>query len=79
MDVIHEECAKTRVLTRKQETDQIAKAKANGIKFYQLPAKDMEFLRVKGDAVHKEWAGKIGADYLKKVQDLMGYKRVLDY
>jgi TRAP-type C4-dicarboxylate transport system substrate-binding protein len=79
VDVIHEECAKTRVLTRKQETDQIAKAKASGIKFYQLPEKDMETLRAKGDVVHKEWAKKIGADYLKKVQDLMGYKRVLDY
>jgi len=36
-------------------------------------------LRIEGDKVHKEWAGKIGADYLKKVQDLMGYKRTLDY
>ncbi len=79
LDTIHEECAKTRVLTRQQETDQIAKAKANGIQFYQLPAKDMETLRVKGETVHKEWAKKIGPDYLKKVQDLMGYKRVLDY
>ncbi|RLB72427.1 MAG: C4-dicarboxylate ABC transporter substrate-binding protein [Deltaproteobacteria bacterium] len=79
LDTIHEECAKTRVLTRQQEIDQIAKAKANGIKFYQLPAKDMETLRVKGETVHKEWAKKIGPDYLKKVQDLMGYKRVLDY
>ncbi|MCK5914549.1 MAG: TRAP transporter substrate-binding protein [Deltaproteobacteria bacterium] len=79
LDVIHEECANTRVLTRKQEADQIAKAKANGIQFYELPTNEMETLRVKGDAVHKMWAGKIGADYLKKVQDLMGYKRVLDY
>ncbi len=79
LDVIHEECAKTRVLTRKQEADQIAKAKANGISFYELPAKDMEKLRAEGDTVHKEWAKKIGPDYLKKVQDLMGYKRVLDY
>lgn len=79
MDVIHEECAKTRVLTRKQEEDQIAKAKAGGISFYQLPAEEMETLRVKGDKVHQEWAPQIGADYLKKVQDFMGYKRILDY
>ena len=79
IDVIHEECAKTRVLTRKQEADQIAKAKANGIKFFKLSDKEMEELRVKGDVVHKEWAPKIGADYLKKVQDFMGYKRILDY
>ncbi|MBN2706385.1 MAG: TRAP transporter substrate-binding protein [Deltaproteobacteria bacterium] len=79
MDVIHEECAKTRVLTRQQEADQIAKAKEAGITFYQLPAADMEVLRTKGDKVHQEWAAQIGADYLKKVQDFLGYKRVLDY
>ncbi len=78
-DVIHEECAKTRVLTRKQESDQIAKAKEAGITFYDLPENEMEDLRVKGDKVHQEWAAKIGADYLKKVQDLLGYKRTLDY
>ncbi|MBN2809322.1 MAG: TRAP transporter substrate-binding protein [Deltaproteobacteria bacterium] len=79
LDVIHEECAKTRVLTRKQEEVEIEKAKAAGINFYQLPESDMEVLRTKGDQVHKEWAPQIGADYLKKVQDLMGYKRTLDY
>ncbi len=79
VDVIHEECAKTRVLTRQQEVDQIAKAKANGIKFFKLSDKEMEELRVKGDAVHKEWAPKIGVEYLKKVQDFMGYKRILNY
>jgi TRAP-type C4-dicarboxylate transport system substrate-binding protein len=79
LDVIHEECAKTRVLTRKQEETQIAKAKANGIKFFKLSDKEMEKLRVEGDVVHKEWAPKIGAKYLKDVQDFMGYKRVLDY
>jgi len=79
LDVIHEECAKTRVLTRKQEGVQIAKAKATGVSFYELPANEMETLRIEGDKVHKEWAGKIGADYLKKVQDLMGYKRLLNY
>ena len=79
LDVIHEECAKTRVLTRKQESDQIAKAKEAGISFYELPANEMQSLLVKGDKVHQEWAGKIGADYLKKVQDLLGYKRTLDY
>ncbi|HDS17293.1 MAG TPA: TRAP transporter substrate-binding protein [Proteobacteria bacterium] len=79
LDVIHEECAKTRVMTRQQEVDQIAKAKEAGISFYQLPAEEMELLRVKGDEVHKQWAAEIGADYLKKVQDFLGYKRVLDY
>jgi TRAP-type C4-dicarboxylate transport system substrate-binding protein len=80
VDVIHEECAKTRVLTRKQEDTQIAKAKEkDGVTFFQLSAADHEKLRVLGDKVHKEWANQIGVDYLKKVQDFMGYKRILDY
>jgi len=79
LDVIHEECVKTRVLTRQQETDEIAKAKEAGISFYELPENEMQIMRVKGDKVHQEWAGKIGADYLKKVQDLLCYKRTLDY
>ena len=78
-DVIHEECAKTRVLTRKQEDTQIAKAKESGVTFFQLSAAEQEKLRVLGDKVHKEWAKQIGVDYLKKVQDFVGYKRILDY
>ncbi|GAB4263188.1 TRAP transporter substrate-binding protein [Deferrisoma sp.] len=74
LDVIHEECAKTRVLTREQEEREIEKAKAAGIEFFTLPESDMQMLRQKGDAVHKEWADQIGPDYLKKVQDFMGYK-----
>lgn len=79
VDVIHEECAKTRVLTRKQEEREIAKAKKSGVTFFKLSPEEMEKLRVLGDKVHKEWAPQIGADYLKKVQDFMGYKRILDY
>jgi TRAP-type C4-dicarboxylate transport system substrate-binding protein len=78
-DVIHEECAKTRVLTRKQEDTQIAKAKESGVTFFKLSPEEMEKLRVLGDKVHKEWAQQIGVDYLKKVQDFVGYKRILDY
>ncbi len=74
IDVIHEECAKTRVLTRQQEEREIEKAKANGIQFFTLPEEDMEVLRKKGNVVHEEWADKIGRDYLKKVQEFMGYK-----
>ncbi len=79
LDVIHDECAKTRVLTRKQEESEIAKAKKNGVAFFKLSDAEHEKLRVLGDKVHKEWANQIGVDYLKKVQDFMGYKRILDY
>ncbi len=72
--VVREECANTRQLTRQQEEDQIAKAKAAGIEFYTLSDQDMGTLRKQGDKVHQEWADKIGADYLKKVQDFLGYE-----
>ncbi|GAB4261431.1 MAG: hypothetical protein Kow0092_10920 [Deferrisomatales bacterium] len=74
LDVIHEECAKTRVLTRQQEEREIAKAKEAGIQFYALPEADMATLQRQGDQVHQEWADRIGPDYLKKVQEFMGYK-----
>ena len=35
---------------------------------------DMATLRKEGDTVHAEWADKIGADYLKKVQKFLGYQ-----
>ncbi len=74
VEVVREECANTRQLTRQQEEDQIAKAKAAGIEFYTLSDQDMATLRKQGDAVHKEWGKEIGADYLKKVQEFLGYK-----
>lgn len=74
VEVIHEECANTRQLTREQEAREIAKAKENGVEFFQLPEADMATLRQEGNAVHKEWASQIGPEYLKKVQDFLGYK-----
>jgi TRAP-type C4-dicarboxylate transport system substrate-binding protein len=79
LDVIHEECAKARELSRKQEDVEIAKAKEAGVQFFELSEAECERLRVQGDKVHKEWANQIGVDYLKKVQDFMGYERILDY
>lgn len=74
VDVVREEAAKTRQLTRQQEDDQIAKAKAAGIEFYTLPEADMAILRQEGDKVHTEWAEQIGPEYLKQVQQFLGYK-----
>jgi len=73
LEVIQEECAKTRQLTQTQEETEIAKAKEAGIEFFTLPEADMSKLRTEGDAVHKEWADQIGPEYLKKVQDFLGY------
>jgi TRAP-type C4-dicarboxylate transport system substrate-binding protein len=74
VDVIHEEAAKTRALTQNQEETEIAKAKAAGIEFIQLSPQDMSTLRKESAVVFKEWEDKIGVDYLKKVEALMGYK-----
>jgi TRAP-type C4-dicarboxylate transport system substrate-binding protein len=74
VDVIREECAKSREATRKQEDTEIAKAKAAGIEFIQLSQADMDTLRKQSAAVFREWDDKIGIDYLKKVEALMGYK-----
>lgn len=74
VDVIREECAHTRQLTREQEAREIEKAKAAGIEFFQLSEADMAALRKEGNVVHQEWAPQIGADYLKKVQEFLGYK-----
>ncbi|MFH0724903.1 MAG: TRAP transporter substrate-binding protein [Pseudomonadota bacterium] len=82
--VVHEVSAQNRKETVQQENDEIAKAKAAGVEFFTLPATDVATMKSKGDAVHKQYAPEINklnpgdtykpADYLKEVQDLMGYK-----
>ncbi|MBI5017787.1 MAG: TRAP transporter substrate-binding protein [Deltaproteobacteria bacterium] len=74
VEVIHEECAKTRDLTRKQEATEIEKAKASGVQFFQLSDQDMATLKKQSEVVFREWDDKIGIDYLKKVEKAMGYK-----
>ena len=83
-EVVHEVCAKIRVETRQQETDQIEKAKEAGIKFFSLSDDEMVLLKKQGDAAHKKYAPEINKlypgdkyqpkDYLREVQDLMEYK-----
>ncbi len=83
-EVVHEVCAKIRKETVKQEADQIADAKKNGIEFFKLSDADHATLKRQGDAVHKKYAPEINKlypgdtykakDYLKEVQDFIGYK-----
>lgn len=83
-EVVRDVCAKIRKETRQQEIDEIAKAKANGIEFFNLSDAEMEILRNQGDVAHKKYAKEINnlypgdkykiEDYLEKVQDYMGYK-----
>ncbi|WP_028324079.1 TRAP transporter substrate-binding protein [Desulfatirhabdium butyrativorans] len=83
-DTVHDVCKVIRAETVKQEADEIAKAKASGVEFFKLSEADMNTLRKEGDVVHKQYAEEINklypsdtyrpVNYLKEVQDLLGYK-----
>jgi len=73
LDTIKEESAKTRELTRKQQSDQIAKAKAAGIEFISLSAADKAELIKAAQPVYDKWGKKIGTDYLAKVRTTLGH------
>jgi len=71
--VVTEQCAIYRSQTKSQEKDCEVKAKKAGVKFWHLSAADLETLRKEGDVVHKKYAKRIGPDYLKAVQEYLGY------
>ncbi len=82
--VVHEVAAKYRQETRQQEAIQIGKAKAKGIKFFKLSEKEMGTLKMQGAKTHQKFKREINRlrsgdtyrpdDYLKEVQDYMGFK-----
>jgi TRAP-type C4-dicarboxylate transport system substrate-binding protein len=83
-EVVHEVCADIRQQTKQQEVDEIAKATANGIEFIHLSDAAMDVLKRQGYKTHEAFAAEINklnkgdkyrpANYLKEVQDYMGYK-----
>lgn len=68
----------------KQEEDEIAAAKQNGIELFTLSKADMDTLRREGNSVSKKYAPEINklypgdtyrrVNYLEEVQGLIGYK-----
>ena len=75
IDTIKEQCARARAETATQEADSIKEAQEKaGVSFFKLSDADMAVLKKEADAVHQKWADQIGADYLAKVQKLLGYK-----
>jgi TRAP-type C4-dicarboxylate transport system substrate-binding protein len=76
--------AKIRQETRQQEIDEIEKAKAAGIQFFKLSDEEMKILDKQGDAAHKQYTEEINklytgdkyrpTNYLKEVQDFLGYQ-----
>jgi TRAP-type C4-dicarboxylate transport system substrate-binding protein len=84
-EVVHDVAAQIREETKIQEAIEIMKSSKQGILYYKLPDAEMDLLRKKGDAVHEEYASEINklypgdtyrpANYLKEVQDYIGYQR----
>jgi len=83
-EVVRDVCASIRKETVLQETEEIEKAKAAGIEFFSLSDEEMATLKKEGNAVHQKYAEEINknypgdtyqpANFLKEVQDYMGYK-----
>ncbi len=65
---IEEESADTRIRTRKQHQEQVAKAKEAGVTFYQLSDAERATLIEQAQPVYEKWGEMVGVDYLKKVQ-----------
>ncbi len=72
LDVIKEESAASRIATRKQQEEQIAKAKAAGVEFFQLSDDEIAQLKKMSEPVLEKWGKKIGPDYLAKVRAKLG-------
>jgi TRAP-type C4-dicarboxylate transport system substrate-binding protein len=72
LEVVAEESAKTRELTRKQYGVEIAKAKEAGVQFYKLSDAEIGTLKEKAEPVIEKWGQKIGPDYLAKVRAKLG-------
>ncbi len=70
--VIAEESATSRIATRKQQEEQVAKAKAAGVQFYQLTEDEVKQLKKLAEPVLDKWGNKIGNDYLAKVRAKLG-------
>jgi TRAP-type C4-dicarboxylate transport system substrate-binding protein len=85
VQTVHDVCADLRKQAKGQEAEEVAKSKAAGVTFFTLPAADMATLRKMGDPVHFKYSKEINQlypsdtykpqDYLKEVQDAMGYKK----
>jgi len=83
VETVHDVFAKNRPEGRAQEAAQIADAKGKGIEFFQLSEAEMVQLKKMSDSVHQNFAKEINtlykgdkyrpANYLKEVQDFMGY------
>ncbi|MEZ4601298.1 MAG: TRAP transporter substrate-binding protein [Syntrophotaleaceae bacterium] len=69
LQVIEEESARARALTREQQEREIAAAQSRGVEFYELSPADRQKLIERSGPVYEFWAEKIGKDYADKVRN----------
>ncbi len=85
VETVRDMCAEARIADKQQEADQIkAATEKYGVEFFKLSDKDMAILTKEANSVHKNFASEINknysgdkykpANFLKEVQDYMGYK-----
>ncbi|PLX84677.1 MAG: C4-dicarboxylate ABC transporter substrate-binding protein [Desulfuromonas sp.] len=72
LEVIAEESAKTRELTKQQHTAQVEAARAAGVEFISLSAEEKQALIKMSEPVIEKWSQKIGTDYLETVRRTLG-------
>ena len=71
LNVVREESAIARKQTDLQQAEQIEQAKKEGVQFFTLSESDRLTLKTKAQQVYDKWGEKIGADYMKKVQQAL--------
>lgn len=71
LQVITEESARARRLTRQQQAEQIAAAKQDGVTFLTLAEQDRQTLIQQARKLDATWAPRIGQDYLDKVRTIL--------
>jgi TRAP-type C4-dicarboxylate transport system substrate-binding protein len=68
LQVIEEESARARTLTREQQEREIAAAQGRGIEFFELSSADRLKLVEMSASVYEFWAEKIGKEYADRVR-----------
>jgi TRAP-type C4-dicarboxylate transport system substrate-binding protein len=71
LKVVKEESAVARKLTKEQQMEQIAAAKAAGVTFLQMLPADKEKMVAESEKVYQEWGPKIGQEYLETVRKVL--------
>ncbi len=71
--VVREQAAHFRAQARAQQAEAVKAAQKEWVAFHELAREDLLKLRELGGQVHQEYAPTLGAEYLKQVQDFLGY------